>query len=91
MTYRRRAQLSPDARAICAVLRAEIIRAGWSATARLANIGRASLHRAFPADPGKSAPSFATVADVARALGLELTAVPRPDAVVDRMRRDGAL
>lgn len=67
------AELTPDGQAICALLRGEIARVGWSETARRAGVDRCNLHRAFPADPGKRNPSFATVTEVARALGLEVT------------------
>jgi DNA-binding phage protein len=73
LKYRPRTEPTPDARDICAILRDEIVRTGWSETARRAGVERTALHRAFQASPGKHNPSFATVTKTAQALGLEFT------------------
>lgn len=65
-------QLTPDARAICALVRREIVRTGWSETARRAGVERTALHRAFP-PRGQRNPSFVTFTNVAAAVGLEFT------------------
>jgi DNA-binding phage protein len=68
----RRRALTADAQVICARLRTEIIRTGWSETARRSGVERAALHRAFMGG-GKRVPSFQTIASVAQALGLEFS------------------
>lgn len=71
--YKPRLDLTPDARRLCDALRAEIVVAGWSATARRAGVDRMALHRAFPPVRRGRNPSFPMVAEVARSLGFELT------------------
>lgn len=58
--------------AICGELRAEIVRVGWSATARLTGVDRTVLHRAFPVDRKHRGCHFETVCLVAEKLGFEL-------------------
>lgn len=76
MTYSPRHVLTPAARAILVQLRAEIVRAGWCATARRTGYDRSALARAFPAavpmPSSTKCPNLATVADVAQALGFDL-------------------
>lgn len=67
-----------DAEIVCEELRAAIVRTGWSETARRSGVDRCNLHRAFTAERrGGGLPSFATVAAVARALGLRLCVFER--------------
>lgn len=76
--YASRNPLTPGGQAICARLRAEIVRAGWSKTALAAGVERTALHRAFPAKPSQHNPHFSTIAAVADALGLDLVIARRP-------------
>jgi DNA-binding phage protein len=71
--YAPRRPLTADGHAICALVRAEIVRVGWSKTAALSGVERSALHRAFPANGMSRVPSFATVTAVAAAVGLEFT------------------
>ena len=63
---------TPAARAVCSLVRREIIRVGWSETARRCGMDRTALHRAFPPACNRN-PSFVTLTNVAAAVGLEFT------------------
>lgn len=67
-----RPALTEDGRAICALVRSEIVRVGWSEIARRSGMDRTALHRAFP-PKGDRNPSFRTMTSVADAVGLEFT------------------
>lgn len=69
--------MTPDAQAICAILRAAIVRTGWSETARRSGVNRVTLHRCFPHRGSGTNPSLATIAAVAGALSLQLTVSER--------------
>lgn len=68
--------MTPAAQAVCAFLRARIVRTGWSKTGRLTGIDRTALHRAFPDKPTDRAPSFRTIDKVAATFGLRLVLQP---------------
>jgi len=56
-------------------LRAAIVEAGWSETARRSGVGRVVLYRAFPKQ-GTRMPGLTTTVRVAAALGLKVTLAP---------------
>jgi DNA-binding phage protein len=72
------ARNSAAAAAICATVRASIVLAGWSETARRSGVDRTALHRAFPPERGGRMPSFSMVIAVADALGLRLSIEGQP-------------
>lgn len=71
--YAPRSAMTVDGLAIFALLRVEIVRVGWSETARRCGIDRTALHRAFRDKPATRSPHFGTIMAVADALGLEFT------------------
>jgi DNA-binding phage protein len=74
----RRIGLTPDAQAVRARLRREIVRTGWTETARRTGYARGALHRAFAGAPGRQqSVSFNMIAGVAQALGFDLRVTPR--------------
>lgn len=75
--YASRCGMTADAEAVRRVLRAEIVRVGWSETARRCGMDRTALHRVFRINPATRCPNFATIASVAQALNLEITVTPK--------------
>lgn len=68
--------MTSDARSIVAMLGAEVERMGWSEAARRSGMRRETLHRIF----GKrsTCPNLRTIACVAEAVGVQLTALKLP-------------
>lgn len=72
--------MTPDGQAVCAQLRAEMIRTGWCEMGRRTGFDRTSLMRAFKGSTPRNFPHFTTVCCVAEALGLKVVLVPASPA-----------